>query len=156
MKIISKVFSILLISFLVLSCTKDDDENNNPEFQFSPEQLNGAWEISYFSDENGDRTSEFSGYVFLFNTEDEIVYINYNGDAEPASFEIFQEENLGDTIWVLYTDFDNIDNPGAADLNDLEEEWMVTNVNTDDRIIEFEELYSNNTPEILHLTKLLN
>ena len=156
MKTLIKITCLFLSFLLVLNCSKNDDEKNNPEFQFSPEQLNGGWKISFFSDENGERTSEFSGYVFIFNTEEESAFISYNVNYKTSSIEIFQEENLGENIWVLYTDFDNIDNPGNADLNDLVEDWMVTNVNTDATFIEFEELYSDNTPEILHITKLLN
>ena len=53
-------------------------------------------------------------------------------------------------------DFDNIDPLGEADLNDLDEDWLVTNVNGNTTVIELEERYSNNAPEIMHLTKVQN
>lgn len=154
MKLFSNIVILLFLSLLILNCSNDDDNSGDLSQEFSPEQLNGTWRISLFTDENENRTVEFSGYEFLFNVEEESAVITYNGVSEVASIEVFIEDDLGEDIWVLYTDFDNIDNPGNADLNDLVEDWIVTNVNANATVIEFEELYSNNLSEILHLTKV--
>ena len=156
MKTLKNIASLCLVFCVLLNCSSDDDTTAVLSQEFSPELLNGTWRISFFSDENEIRTSEFSGYEFSFNSEEESARITYNNITEMTSIEIFQEENLGENIWVVYTDFDNIDNLGNADLDDLVEDWIVTNVNGNATVIEFEELYSNNAAEILHLTKVSN
>ncbi len=156
MKAFMKILSLVLVANLFLNCSSNDDNSGDSSQQFSPELLNGKWRISFFSDENETRTAEFNGYEFLFNTEEESAVITYNGASESASIEVFIEDDLGEDMWVVYTDFDNIENPGDADLNDLVEDWIVTDVNKNGTVIKFEELYSNNVPEILHLTKVSN
>ncbi len=156
MKSFSNIAILFFLSILITNCSNSDDNSANNSQQFSPELLNGKWRISFFSDENETRTAEFNGYEFLFNTNDESAVVTYNGTTEISSIEVFQEDNNGETIWVLYTDFDDIENLGAADLSDLVEDWFITNVNGNATVIQFEELYSNNTPEILHLTKISN
>ncbi len=154
MKAFMKILCLVLVANLFLNCSSNDDNSGDSSQQFSPELLNGKWRISFFSDENETRTTEFNGYEFLFNTEEESAVITYNGASENASIEVFIEDDLGEDMWVVYTDFDNIENPGDADLNDLVEDWIVTDVNKNGTVIKFEELYSNNAPEILHLTKI--
>ncbi len=144
--------SVLVLALLVFNCSNDDDSGNSNQ-EFSPEMLNGTWRISFFSDETEERTTEFNGYEFTFDVEEESAIVAYNGISETSSIEVFIEDNLGDNFWVLYTDFDDINNPGDADLDDLVEDWFITNVNGNATVIQFEELYSNNAPEILHITK---
>ncbi|TBN00426.1 hypothetical protein EYD45_14255 [Hyunsoonleella flava] len=153
MKSLLKTLVLFVFFSLVLNCSNDDDSGNSSQ-EFSPELLNGTWSISLFTDENENRTTEFTGYEFTFNVEEERAVITYNEVSETALIEVFIEDNLSEDTWVVYLDFDNIDNPGDADLNDLVEDWIVTSVNGNATVIEFEELYSNNTPEILHLSKV--
>lgn len=145
--------AVLFFALLIVNCSSDDDSSNSNQ-EFSPELLNGTWRISLFTDESSDRTSEFSGYQFVFNIEEESVIVTYDGNSEAAFIEVFQENNDNENIWVVYTDFD--DNPGTADLDDLVEDWFVTKVSNNAMVIELEELYSNNTAEILHFTKISN
>lgn len=156
MKPLLNIIVLFFLSIFMLNCSNDDDNSGDASQEFSPELLDGLWRISLFTDESDNRTTEFSGYEFLFNTEEESVIVTYQGVSETASIEVFIEDNLGADAWVVYTDFDDIDNPGNADLNDLVEDWIVTSVNGNASIIEFEELYSNNLPEVLHLTKVSN
>jgi hypothetical protein len=154
MKVLIKITCLFFMTLLLFNCSNDDDNSGDSNQEFSSELLNGTWRISLFTDENENRTSEFSGYEFLFDVEEESAIISFNGISEMAWVEVFLEDDLGEDMWVVYTDFDNIDNPGDADLNDLVEDWVVKSVNNNATVIEFEELYSNNTPEILHLTKV--
>jgi len=152
MKPLLKV-AMLVLLLLFFNCSNDDDSGNSSQ-EFSPEMLNGTWRISFFSDEVEERTTEFNDYQFTFNVEEETAIIRYNGISETSSIEVFIEDNFGDNFWVVYTGFDGVNNPGDADLDDLVEDWFITNVNDNATVIQFEELYSNNTPEILHLTKI--
>jgi len=155
MKNILKTTMLLFLILAITNCSSDDDKGNSNQ-EFSPELLNGTWRISLFTDETEDRTAEFNGYEFSFNVENESAVVTFNGESQNSSIEVFIEDDLTEDTWVLYTDFDDIENLGDADLRDLVEDWIVTNVNGNATVIEFEELYSNNTPEIMHLTKIQN
>lgn len=156
MKALTKITCLIFMTLLLFNCSNDDDNLENSNQEFSPELLDGTWQISLFTDENENRTSEFNGYEFLFNVEDESAVVTYNGISQTIFIEVFIEDSLSEDTWVLYTDFYDIDNLGDADLSDLVEDWVVTRVNSNATVIEFEELYSNNAAEILHLAKVSN
>lgn len=144
--------TVLFLALLSLNCSNNYDSDNSSQ-EFAPELLNGTWRISLFTDESSDRTQEFNGYEFTFDVEEEAAIVALNSNSATAYVEVFQDTNdNNEDIWVVYTDFDN--NPGDADLNDLVEDWFVTGLNGDATVIQFEELFSNSAPEILHLTKV--
>lgn len=153
MKILCRCLAIVIMVATILSCSKDN--NDITTMGFSPELLNGTWRISLFTDESSNRTSEFNGYEFTFNVEQETAIVSYNGASQSTLVEVFQQDIEGEDMWVVYTDFD-LDDLGNADLDDLVEDWLVTEVNSDATVISFRELYSNNTPEVLQLSKVSN
>jgi len=151
MKSFPKIAMLVLV-LLIFNCSNDDNSGNS-ETEFSPEMLDGTWRISFFSDENSNRTSEFNGYEFTFDVEEESAVVAYEGNSQTTVVEVFQDIINNESAWIVYTDFD-LDNLGDAELSDLVEDWIVTNVNGNATAIEFEELYSNSLPEILHLAKI--
>ncbi len=153
---ISKLTSLIVVVFFLVNCSNDDDGSDNLNIKFSPELLDGTWRISFFSDENAQRTQEFSGYEFTFDFEEESVWVKSNGTTELGILNVFQETINGSASWIAKVNFSNTVNPGDGDLQDLSEEWIVKKVLNNADKIEFEERISNNTPEILHLEKLLN
>ncbi len=152
----SKILSLITVVFLLFNCSNDDDSTDSSNIKFSPELLDGTWRISFFSDENTQRTQEFNSYEFTFDYGEETVWVKSNGSTEMGLLRVFQSVINGSEYWIVEVDFSNTVNPGNADLQDLNEEWIVKNVlNAADKI-EFEERFSNNTPELLHLERLLN
>ncbi len=152
----SKILSLITVVFLLFNCSNDDDSTDSSNTKFSPDLLDGTWRISFFSDENTQRTQEFNSYEFTFDYAEETVQVKSDGSTEMGLLRVFQSVINGSENWVVEVDFSNTVNPGNADLQDLNEEWIVKNVlNAADKI-EFEERISNNTPEILHLERLLN
>ncbi len=154
MKEVIKFITVLILCIICFSCSSDDMGSSTIEF--SPQQLNGTWKISFFSDENIVRTSEFSSYQFDFNINTKDIIISSNGSTSLGSFDVFQETRSGETLWIVDAEIDNRNNPGNADLQDLDEDWIIRSVNENATVIEFEELESNNKPEILHLEKVEN
>ena len=158
MKTIVTRISIAIFTMICLSCSNDDNtDTTTTTIEFSPEQINGVWRISFFSDENGERTLEFNTYQFIFNltgSDTGDVSIISNGNTVNDGFDLFEETNDNVETWIL--ELTVHENPGDADLFDLNEDWIMTRVNDNGTYIEFEEQDSNNSPEILHLIKLEN
>lgn len=135
------------------NCSSDDDSAQMNQ-EFSPELLNGNWRIGFFADENEDLTSTFAGYTIAINVSQQTAAITFNGNSQTVFVEVFQDLVQEENQWIVYIDFDDYNDPGDADFDDLDEDWIVTNLNSNATTIEFEERFSNNTPEQLHLTKL--
>ncbi len=155
MKKTIKLMTLLLLLFFVAACSDDDDASTS-EIEFSPELLNGTWKISFFSDENQVRTSEFSSYQFTFDVNEEDVIITSNGNTESGGTYVFEDDVNGTNFWIIELDFNSSSNPGSADLQDLDEDWIVRKLTQNPLTIELEERFSNSAPEFLHIEKVSN
>ncbi|MGC4036381.1 MAG: hypothetical protein QM764_10480 [Chitinophagaceae bacterium] len=55
-----KQLILLAFSFVLFSCHKDDNNNNNADIS------QGTWRVTLFTDSGNDETSDFTGYEFTF------------------------------------------------------------------------------------------
>lgn len=98
-----KTYLYILITFVLLGCSSDDDQNNTPQNQFENIQTDvqeGSWKISSFTDAGEDDTFTFESYVFEFSGEGIVIAStdllsatgnwDYIGIDENESAEIFQ------------------------------------------------------------------
>jgi len=69
------VYFLIIISLTALSSCKKDDSTNSTT---SVDQIvtTGTWRVSYFVESTEDKTSDFTGYTFSFNTNGELVALN--------------------------------------------------------------------------------
>ena len=156
MKTLTHFFCVMVISFALLNCSSDDDSasTDKSSIEFLPEDLNGTWKITFFLDENQERTSEFDGYLFTFNVDTEDVIITSDGNVDYGGVYPFQDEYDGKTEWVIEMDFNNAHNPGDADIQVLDEDWIVRKIVGNPIQIELEESITNGTPDMLHMVKV--
>lgn len=68
LKLIRSIFYSLLISFLMTSCSSDDNDSNTLESTIENNTQSGTWRITKFIDSGIDETNDFSGYNFTFNS----------------------------------------------------------------------------------------
>ena len=117
--------NLLLLGFLSLTILSacDDDDDNSPNNPVDPVQVrstvqDGQWRITRFVDSGQDETSDFTGYVFTFNSSGVLNATNgtnnYNG------------------TWAIMNDSDDDDSddvdfiiafPLTNDFEDLNDDW---------------------------------
>jgi hypothetical protein len=68
LKLIRPIIYSLFISFLMTSCSSDDNDNNTLESTIENNTQSGTWRITKFIDSGIDETNDFSGYNFTFNS----------------------------------------------------------------------------------------
>ncbi len=72
-KVTLNLMTLLAVIFLFKSCSKDDNsEENSSTIDITTVKstvASGDWRITYFFDTDKDETSNFTGYVFTFNSD---------------------------------------------------------------------------------------
>ena len=125
MENLRKLARMIVLSILVFgsgACEDDSSPSQNEIDQISEELTSGQWVITKFIDSGNNETSDFSGYLFTFNTSGSLVATKssttYTGDwsvtedssddsPEDLDFNIFfnltnQFEDLNDD-WDIIT-----------------------------------------------------
>ncbi len=86
MKKILSLLTIITLLFATIACSTSNDNNvddsssgdNSTADQIENTAQTGTWRITYFYDSDQDKTSNFSGYVFTFNSDGSLVTVNGN------------------------------------------------------------------------------
>ena len=125
MKNIFLIASVLLL----FGCSRDDDKNisnpnpNNPTIQkqIESDMENGDWRITNFNEDGNDKTQNFNGYVFKFNSDGSIsvsnVTSNYSGLCGMNDFNLDDDSQNNLHFNILFYEANNF-----LELND---DWEV-------------------------------
>lgn len=76
MNTLIKIFQVLVLGILVFGfggCMDDSSSSQNEIDQISDDLTAGKWIITEFIDSGKDETSNFSGYLFTFNSSGSLV-----------------------------------------------------------------------------------
>lgn len=76
MKNLSNVFRIMVLSLMAITlggCVDDSNSTQNEIDQINEDLASGNWIITEFIDSGEDETSDFSGYLFTFNSSGSLV-----------------------------------------------------------------------------------
>jgi hypothetical protein len=93
-------YALLLFLVLNISCNKKEiDATNNS--QISSNIIQGQWKISYFLISRSDKTSDFNGYIFTFNTNNTVTAMQGGSGSANGTWSIVQNTNSGGERLVL-------------------------------------------------------
>jgi len=106
------VYFLMIISLTALSSCKKDDSTNSTT---SVDQIvtTGIWRVSYFAESNEDKTSDFTGYTFSFNSNGELVASNSGINA------------TGTWGWDDSSNKLHISIGTSKPLSDLTDDWLI-------------------------------
>ena len=84
MKKIISLITVFTLIFATVSCSTTDDSSiddsssgdNSTADQIENTAQSGTWRITYFYDSDQDETTNFSGYIFTFNSDGSLKAIN--------------------------------------------------------------------------------
>ena len=115
-----KAFLIpILILFVALGCTDDDEPANIPQNQIESDLQNGTWRITKFIDSGKDETNDFSGYSFTFKNSGVLNASNGTNNYD-GTWSITDSNSNDDSEDDL--DF-NINFNLSNDFEDLNDDW---------------------------------
>lgn len=94
----------------IISCSTDDQTMNN--------EIPGLWVIHFFSDDGQNKTSNYNGYNFNFNTNGSLVATKQSV-ATPGTWSKFTDSGR-EKLEILWTG-------GATpvELLEIEEDWII-------------------------------
>ena len=126
-------FSVLFIVFtaLLLSCKKDDSNNSPIDLIVTT----GTWKVSYYHENNEDKTSNFSDYTFTFGDNGTMTASN-SGGTTTGTWTSDDSEN------EIHISLGN-----TEPLKDLSKGWLIISKSSteivlkDDDITHLEELH---------------
>ncbi|MCB0632304.1 MAG: hypothetical protein R2824_08740 [Saprospiraceae bacterium] len=120
------LLSVIILSAITFSCTKDDFSPNGSDDLSVTEVINtlksGDWVITYFFDKK-DETAHFSGYTFTF--EDDGTLKATNGSSTVKGSWSNGKDDSKNKLNINFSSPDNFE--------DLSEDWHVLE-KTDDKI----------------------
>lgn len=127
---ITSILTIIMSAALVASCSSDDDNDDINNQNDSADQIteiaqNGTWEITQFIDSGDDETSDFSGFVFTFNTDGTVI-ANRGELSVSGTWSVNDSSNSSDDDDGSSDDVDfNLffDVPETNDFEDLNDDW---------------------------------
>ncbi|MDN5205690.1 hypothetical protein QQ008_30175 [Fulvivirgaceae bacterium BMA10] len=153
MKKLNKFLAVAIVIIFIASCNNDDEMDLTPPI-LTEKQLQGNWRISYFWDQTV-RTNEYQGFVFTFINSD--IDVDANGTDINGTYDIWFNQINGQQHTILDVVFADAPSINLSDkMRELREDWIVKKISENGNNIEFEELQSNNPPEILHFTRITN
>ena len=130
---ITSILTIVMYLVVMASCSGDDsnDDNsqNNSANQTTEIAQNGTWKITQFIDSGEDDTSDFTGFVFTFNTDGSLLAnkgeLSVIGTwSVTDSSDSSDDDNGSDDI-----DFNIFfDVPETNDFEDLNDDWHLVSV----------------------------
>jgi hypothetical protein len=105
------VFVLVLISIVSLSsCEKDKSSTSSSVTQIV---TTGTWRVSYFIESNEDKTGDFSGYTFTFNSNGQLIATLSGANT------------TGSWGWDDSSSKMNISIGSSKPLSDLTDDWLV-------------------------------
>lgn len=133
----TKIMSILTIFMyvaFVASCSSDDDSSNTNNQGNSADQTtqiaqDGNWKVTQFIDSGEDETSDFTGFVFTFNSDGTVVAVNgeltVNGTWSVTDGDDSSDDDAGsdDDDFNIFFDV-----PEINDFDDLSDDWDIVSV----------------------------
>jgi hypothetical protein len=128
---ILKTVTVLFVSLLLVGCSEDDSNdsntNNNSNLVAEASQVaqSGSWRISYFWDTDKDETSNFTGYVFNFNSDGTLVATRNNTTVN-GTWSVTNSSSSSSSNDADFNIFFNV--PQSSDFEDLNDDWDIVNV----------------------------
>jgi len=120
MNSITKIFSILVLSSLVLiSCSDDNSVSNDPSSN-SDKLQNGTWVISYYWNSEKDKTSMFTNHDFNFSSNGEIEVLFTTVMNALRTYSGNWSFGIDDNVNKLYLTFNSM-----TYIDDLNDDWEV-------------------------------
>ena len=117
---------ILTAGLFMLSCTKDDDPNNDPTLDQMEEKIEaGTWKITLFEEDGIDETNHFSGYDFTFNADGSLLAQNGINSYEGTwsiSDSNSNDDSPDDLHFNIYFNMSN-------DFEELNDDWDIITSN---------------------------
>jgi hypothetical protein len=129
---ILKTVLALFVSLMLVGCSDDDSNdtntNNNSNLVAEANQVaqSGSWRISYFWDSNTDETSNFTGYVFNFNSDGTLVATRNNDTVNGTWSVTDSSSSSSSSNDVDFNIFFNV--PQSSDFEDLNDDWDIVSV----------------------------
>ena len=130
----------LLIIMSLVGCSNDDSgdqanaDNGNSAERVTTTAESGTWRITLFSEDGNNETSNFSGYVFTFNTDGTIVATNGNLTVNGTWSVMDDSSNSSSDDDGNSTDDDDFliffNVPQTNDFEDLNDDWDIISVTT--------------------------
>lgn len=116
----------LVISVVFMSCeTSDDSGMENTEISINDLKANitsGTWFVALFEEEEMDKTTDFSGFNFTFNSDGVLRAINGDNSISGAWSIASDDDSKGDI------DF-NIFFSSPSNFAELSEDWKIVSYN---------------------------
>lgn len=112
-------FAIIYVALGVASCSDNELIEEELNFNFPLHMENSTWGLSYFSEENIDKTSTYEAYIFEFN-EDGVLIIQNKESIYIGAWKISK-----DFIYYLDFDFINYEERYNKDFGFLNHSWEV-------------------------------
>ena len=145
MKTTARLFLLALIISLA-SCSKSNDDSVNPSSSNKTEQVKGNWTVTYYFDSGKDETSDFAGYQFTFNTNNELLATN-GSSSFTGSWRIgdnsSDDDNSSNRLVINIT--------GNKAMDHLQDDWVIISLTAsqiqlqDDNPASMEELHFGRT-----------
>jgi len=137
--LISKSTLIVALALITVACSKDESDtqeitnNSNSAQQVTTLMTQtGSWKITYFWDTDKDETSNFSGYVFSFNSDGSLVAVK-GSTTVSGSWSVLDDSNNsssdddgGSTDDDDFNIFFSV--PTTSDFDDLIDDWDIISV----------------------------
>lgn len=122
------VVALIMLSITTLSCSSDDDINQEKPDQQTISQMennliNGTWRITRFIDSGDDEIQHFSGYNFTFGANGVLTAGNGSNSYE-GSWSITDSDSSDDDDNTDDLDF-NINFNLTNDFEDLNDDWDI-------------------------------
>ncbi len=112
-------FAIINLALGVISCSDSEAIEEELNFNFPLFIENSAWDLSYFSEENIDKTSTYDAYIFEFDEDGVLIILN------KESVYIGTWKITNDFIYHLDLDFTNYEERYNKDFEFLNHSWEV-------------------------------
>lgn len=130
-----KFLAIIIALFTLLGCPSDDDNNDNNSSNtptvIQDIVMQGTWIISYYYDTDHDATSNFSGYNFIFGSNNALTASN-GTNTYTGIWNITDSNSNDDSISDLHF---NILFNSPTNFSELTDDWeILSKSNTEIRL----------------------
>lgn len=109
-----------LTAFYFGSCVEDSNSTQNEIDQISDELTSGQWVVAKFIDSGKDETSDFSGYLFTFESSGSLVATK-GSTTYTGTWSITEDSSDDDPNDLDFNIYFNLTN----DFEDLNDDWDI-------------------------------
>jgi hypothetical protein len=117
----------LLITCLIAGCDDNDDKKDQDSKinQIQTTAVSGQWRVINFSDNGDDHTQKFNGFLFQFDSGNNITATN-GASNYPGVWSVAKDDGTDDHSKQNFDDIDfNISFSSPPDFEMLSEEWEI-------------------------------